>query len=232
MGQTNRVTFPANIGEIEQGLSLFGGLALGWYGLQRRGRWPRPLTWTLLSFGGLLIARGLTAHCALYRALGLDTRAEAQSGDNRLSGRHLEHMVTVHRPVEEVYRFWRNVENWPDIMPYLESVTTSGHDRFRWTLKGTAGATVTWDAAITEDRPNQLIAWESMTRSGVNNRGLVRFRSLVSGETEVRMSLDYNPAAGPVGVATKYALGDDPAHRIQEQLETFKRLMEPAVGAS
>jgi uncharacterized membrane protein len=230
---TDRLIFPANVGEAEQWWSVLGGLALGWYGLRHRARLPRPLQWGLLSVGGLLMARGVTAHCALYRVLGLNSRGETPPDDaTGPSVAHLEHTVTVHRPVEEVYRFWRNVENWPQVMPHLESVTSAGRTRFHWSMKGPAGATVTWNAAITDDRPNRLIAWQSMTQSGGNHRGAIRFRSLASGDTDVCMSLDYHPSSGPVGIATGHALGDDPAHRVQEHLAEFKRLMEPAVGAS
>jgi uncharacterized membrane protein len=213
---------------MERGLSLFGGLALGWYGLRRRARLPRPMALGILTFGSLLIARGATAHCTLYRALGLDSRGDTEPQ----GGRHLEHRVTVQRPAADVYGFWRKVENWPLIMPHLKSVTAVDAHRFHCTVEGPTGATVTWDAAITEDRPNERIAWESMTRTGVNNRGLVEFHALASDRTEVRLSLTYNPAAGPVGIVTEHALGEDPAHRIHAHLEEFKRLMEPAVGAS
>lgn len=225
--QTARRRFPANVGAPERWLSVLGGLALGWYGLRRGARWSRSLQAGVLTAGGLLIAGGMIGHGVLYHALGLNTHGERRSRDSgRPAPTHLEHAVTVPRPVNEVYQFWSNVENWPLIMPHLKSVTRAGGNRLHWSLKGPTGATVTWDAAITDERPNTLIAWESMTGSGESHRGRVRFRTVASGETEVRMSLDYNPAAGPVGVATERALSDDPEHRIQEQLEQFKRLME------
>jgi uncharacterized membrane protein len=233
MQQTGYLRVPANVGEPEQWLSVLGGLALGGYGLTRGVRWSRGMQAGLLTIGGLLLARGMIGHCMLYQALGLNSRGETPRDDvGGQAATRLEHAVTVHRPVNDVYRFWRHVENWPLIMPHLKSVTVAGQNRFHWSLKGPAGATVMWDAVITDDRPNELIAWESMTRSGGTNRGLVRFRTIASGETEVRMRLDYNPAAGPVGVATERLLGDDPEHRIHEQLEQFKRLMEPGAGAS
>ena len=176
---------------------------------------------SVLAVGGLLLARGLIGQCALYRALGLDGFPEPSST-------RLEHAVTVHRPAEEVYRFWHHVENWPQFMPHLKSITRAGGNRLHWSVKGPAGATVTWDAAITDDRPNELIAWESLAQSGGSDRGLVRFRTVASGETEVRLRLDYSPKAGPVGVATERALSDDPEHRVREQLEQFKRLIESA----
>jgi len=221
-----------NVGVPEQWLSVAAGLAAGWYALRRGRRTsvPRSITrsikWGWLTVGGLLLARGVVGHCALYQALGLDSRS--RSDDNERAGVHLGHSVTVHRPVEAMYQFWREVENWPHVMPHIQSVTKSGHNRFHCSTKGPTGATVTWDAAITDDRPNEQISWQSLSTSGGTNRGTVRFRP-VDGGTEVRMTLHYDPRGGPVGVMTSKVLGDDPAHRIVEQLETFKRLMDQAM---
>ena len=219
MENKERLEFTSNVGEAEQWVSVLGGLALGWYGLTRGARLRRSLQTGVLAAGGLLIARGLVGHCAVYRALGLDS----VSGPART---RLEHAVTVHRPAEEVYQFWHNVENWPLFMPHLKSITRAGRNRLHWSLKGPAGATVTWDAAITDERPNERIAWESLAQSGGSDRGVVRFRTVVPGQTEVRLRLDYSPSAGPVGVATERALSGDPEHRVREQLEQFKRLIE------
>ena len=219
------VTVSRNVGEPEQWLSVAGGLAAGWYALRggRRTGVPRNIKWGWLTVGGLLLARGVIGHCALYQALGLNSRSG--SDEKEQAGVHLRHSVTVQRPVEAVYEFWRQVENWPHVMPHMQSVMRSGRNRFHCSTKGPTGATVTWDAAITDDRPNEQISWRTLSTSGGTNRGTVRFRP-INGGTEVRMTLHYDPSGGPVGVMTSTVLGDDPAHRIVEQLETFKRLMD------
>jgi len=218
-----RVPYPANIGEAEQWLSVLTGLAVGWYGLRRGTQRGGGIGWGWLTLGGLLIARGVIGHCAVYRALGIDSSGADDNASR--SGVRLEHSVTVQRPVEAVYAFWRQVENWPQVMPHIQSVTRSGHDRFHCSIKGATVTTLTWDAVITDDRPNRQISWRSLARSGGTNRGTVRFRP-VGGGTEVLMSLHYDPSGGPVGMMTSKILGDDPAHRIVEQLNSFKQLMD------
>lgn len=143
----------------------------------------------------------------------------------------LEHRTTVNRSVEDLYGFWRNVENWPQVMPHLSRITRAGNGRFHWTLKGPSGATIRWDAAIMDDRPNERLAWTSLTGSGTAHRGSVRFRSLGPELTEVKLALEYSPTGAPVGAVTNRLLGDDPSRRITEQLQAFKQLMEAGMGA-
>jgi uncharacterized membrane protein len=219
-----RITYPSNIGEAEQWLSVLGGLAVGWYGMTRASHKSGGYRVGWLTLAGLLVARGVAGHCAVYKALGIDRR-DSTDDNARSSGVRLEHSVTVQRPVEAVYAFWRQVENWPQVMPHIQSVTRSGHDRFHCSIKGATGTTLTWDAVITDDRPNKQISWQTLARSGGMNRGTVHFRPVGEG-TEVRMSLHYDPSGGPVGVMTGKILGDDPAHRIVEQLNSFKELMD------
>jgi uncharacterized membrane protein len=217
-----RVTYPRNVGEAEQWLSVLGGLAVGWYGITRASHRHGRIGWGWLTLAGMLVARGVIGHCAVYRALGVDSRSA--DDDTRGSGVRLEHSVTVQRPVEDVYAFWRQVENWPQVMPHIHSITRSGRNRFHCSIKGATGTTLTWDGVITDDRPKRQISWQSLAMSGGTNRGTVRFRPVGEG-TEVRMSLHYDPQGGPVGVMTGKMLGDDPAHRIVEQLNSFKELM-------
>ena len=62
--------------------------------------------------------------------------------------------VTVNRPRDEVYRFWRDLERLPSFMIHLESVKVAGGGRSHWVAKG-PGSTVEWDAEIVDDRPGE-----------------------------------------------------------------------------
>ncbi len=66
--------------------------------------------------------------------------------------------ITIRRPVEDLYGFWRDFRNLPRIMSHLESVQVDGDGRSHWKAKAQAGTSVERDAQITEDRPNELIA--------------------------------------------------------------------------
>jgi hypothetical protein len=60
--------------------------------------------------------------------------------------------ITINRSIEDVYRFWRNFENLPRFMRYLQSVEVLDHKRSRWRAAAPAGMKVQWDAEIVEER--------------------------------------------------------------------------------
>jgi len=135
--------------------------------------------------------------------------------------------MTIGLPVEEVYRFWRDFQNLPRFMAHLESVVVQGDRRSRWTAKGPAGKTFSWEAEITEDRPNELISWRSMPGADVPNTGTVRFLPAPGGRgTELRVDLKYDPPAGLVGASVAKLLGKEPGEQIEGDLRRFKQVME------
>ena len=159
----------------------------------------------------------------LYDALQL-TRKKRGGGGRDM---HVTKAITVNRPTEEVYGFWRDFENFPRFMDHLESVQANGNGRSHWKAKGPAGKTVEWDAEIVEDRPNELIAWRSVPGSEVENAGSVRFLPAPGGRgTEVHVEMDYNPPAGLVGAAVAKLFGAEPAGQMTTDLRQFKQVME------
>jgi len=136
-------------------------------------------------------------------------------------------VVTVNRLPEDVYQFWRNFENLPRFMSHLQSVRVDGQRRSHWKTKGPAGTSVEWDAEMTEDRPNELIAWRSMAGADVQNRGRVQFAAAPGGRgTEVRVQLDYRPPAGAAGALMARLFGEAPEQQIGRDLRQFKAVME------
>src|SRR5690606_38922101 len=142
-------------------------------------------------------------------------------------GVHAQRTITINRPIDEVYRFWRNFENLPRFMRHLESVTQADSRRSRWVAKGPMGLQVEWDAEIVEDRENELIRWASLEGSQVATSGGVEFRQGPVGRgTEVRVDLRYDPPAGMLGAAVAKVFGADPDQTMNEDLDKFKALME------
>jgi uncharacterized membrane protein len=135
--------------------------------------------------------------------------------------------ATINRSPEELYRFWRDFQNLPRFMKHLESVRETGDRRSHWVAKGPAGTTVEWDAEITEDRPNELIAWRSLEGSDVDCVGFVRFERAPGGRGSiVRVEMRYRPPAGRVGATVARLLGEGPEWRIKDDLRRFKQIME------
>jgi len=206
-----------NVGYTERMAGAVGGPLLALYGLTR----GMPGGFLLAASGGYLFYRSITGHCPIYQAAGITT---ARSASELL---HAEQSVTINRPAEDLYRFWHDFANLPRFMKHLESVTVSSDQRSHWMATGPAGTKVKWDAEITEDRPNELIAWRSLAGADVANSGTVRFEPATGGRgTVVRVVLDYSPPAGALGAAVAKLFGEAPQQQIEGDLRRFKNLME------
>jgi uncharacterized membrane protein len=135
--------------------------------------------------------------------------------------------VTVNRPVDEVYAYWRDFQNFPHFMRHLESVTDIGGGRSHWVAKAPAGKEVQWEAQITEDVPNQRIGWRSVEGSEVYNAGTVSFQKAPGDRgTEVRVELEYDPPFGKLGAQVAKLFREEPGQQIFDDLRHFKQVME------
>jgi uncharacterized membrane protein len=149
----------------------------------------------------------------------------------------VERSIRVAAPVEEVYRFWRNFENFPQFMEHVQEVRlldTEGR-RSMWRLKGPLGQTVEYEAELTQDQPNRAIAWNS-TRGSMQTTGAVTFTELQGGGqapqyTEVHVVIQYyDTPGGAVGEAVSRIFAD-PEQMLEEDLQRFKNLIESRAGA-
>ena len=142
-------------------------------------------------------------------------------------GIKLKRVITVNRPAQELYKYWRNLENLPKLLDNVVSVEILDDTRSRWTLKTPQGIELKWTAEITVDRQNEMVGWRSVGRADLDNAGYVRFERATGGPgTVVRVALQYNPPAGKLGAALSTLLGERPAGQIEEALRKFKQLME------
>jgi uncharacterized membrane protein len=214
-----------NVGTTERLISGVAAAAVAAVGIRKRRL--RPL---LLPIAGSLFSRAVTGRCAVNRAIGRNSakgsRVSPVASVRRGEGIKVEKRVVVNRPVEEVYRFWRNFENLPRFMDHLESVTVLDETRSHWVAKAPAGTRVEWDASIHNEIENELIAWRSLEGADINHAGSVHFTSAGQGETEVRVVLSYEPPAGKVGAALAKLLGEEPSQQVEEDLRRFKQVME------
>jgi uncharacterized membrane protein len=134
------------------------------------------------------------------------------------------HYAEVQAPVERVYAYWRNFENFPTMFSDVEKVVGDG-DRSHWVVKGPAGKSVEWDAEIEEDVPNERIAWKSVGDNQVDTSGVVRFDRGAPGVTKVTVALSYDPPAGKLGEIVA-ELFKDPDAQIERALDQFRNLVE------
>ncbi len=214
-----------NISRVEQWVSLAAGTGLAVYGLSRLKR----NGWMFAGLGGLLLRRGATGRCDVYEAFGLNTAVTPQNTRAALGGPRgvsVLERVTIHRSIEELYRFWRNLENLPAFMRHLKSVEKITETISRWRAKGPAGMIVEWDAEVYNEVPNKLIAWRSIEGSDVVSAGSVHFDRGADGATRITVHLQYSPPMGKVGAAVARVFGADAATEIREDLQRFKQMVE------
>ena len=179
--------------------------------------------------GALAAVLGVTALdviCARMLADG-DDREPRHRPRDLSRGVKVERVTTINKPVAQVYSFWRNFENLPQFMRHLDAVETLDGNRSRWTARGPAGTTVTWEAEILQDRPDEWIAWRSLPGAQIENSGSVRFSAAPGARgTEVRVQLQYVPPAGALGRVIAKLFGEEPDQQVHEDLHRFKQLME------
>lgn len=131
--------------------------------------------------------------------------------------------VTVNQEIDDVYRFWRNFENFPAFMDHVESVSVDG-PRSHWVVRAPSGEKAEWDAEIVEDRAYERITWRTLPHSKIKNEGSVEFRSAPGDRgTEVRVTMSYEPADG---ASIARLLDNDPDCQIRDDLRRFKQVLE------
>ena len=216
MEQTKGKGGSINVGEGERWASLLGGGLLSIYGLTRFNLGGLLLT----ALGADLIYRGATGQCVVYQQLGVNTA----KGDGKIG---IEKSITIDKPLDEIYRYWRNFENLSRFMKHLETVTIIDSKKSHWVASAPFGAKVEWDAEITNERENELITWRSLPGSQIENIGAVRFMKAPDGRgTVVTVNLQYVPPAGPIGVAFARIFAEEPALQIQDDLRHLKQMLE------
>jgi len=214
---------PVNVGETERYGSIIGGAALAAAGLSRRSL-PGLL---MAGLGGLMILRGITGHCRLYKSIGTSTAASRRSGVPDQTGYKLEKSVTIARPPEDLYRFWRNFENLPEFTENIESIRILDDRRSHWIVKGLGGRRLEWDAEIVNEHPGEMISWQTLPGADVQSAGTVRFSPMEGGRsTTLRVVLEFRPPGGSFGTRMARFFGKDPATELGHDLNRLKKLIE------
>lgn len=180
---------------------------------------------------GSLVAAGLVASGALsgpWRRVAPDsapgrTARRARWGDYAVTGRS----VTIDRPRQDVYAFWRDFSNLPQFMENVVSVRENGMGLTRWTIKAPGGTEVDVDSRSVSDRPGEEIAWRSVEGSDVDTEGKISFRDAPGGRgTLVTAVIAYKPPGGAVGRMVAKWSGREPAIQARRELKRLKMLME------
>ncbi|MGH7962288.1 MAG: SRPBCC family protein [Candidatus Binatia bacterium] len=132
----------------------------------------------------------------------------------------IEQSVEVNVPVHTAYNQWTQFEEFPRFMEGVERVTQLDDKRLHW-CANVGGKDKEWDAKITEQIPDERIAWHNTT--GPYNAGVVTFHRVGDNKTRVMLQMDYNPEGFVENVGD--ALGAV-SMRVSGDLNRFKEFIE------
>ncbi|MEX2591520.1 MAG: SRPBCC family protein [Anditalea sp.] len=204
-----------NVNEVERVLSVASGIIL--WGVSFKRPFRNPLKYLSSIY---LLYRGISGNCPVYTKLGKD------STKTPAINLRAEYVVDV--PRQEVYDFWRKLENLPLFMRHLKSVDQLSDNRSRWEarLPGNSG-TLSWEADIVKDIPGKLIGWKSTEGAIIDNAGKVEFYDDVnSSGTLIRVIFSYHPVVGGLGTGIAKFLNPAFEKLLNEELHDFKILIE------
>jgi uncharacterized membrane protein len=202
------------------------------------------------ALGAALIWHGQSRHSPLYDALDVNTARQPlwDRGDGGQPGQawereqrreaprqelrrgnsiEIERAVTINKPAEELYNYWRKLENLPNFMKHLQTVEQTDETHSHWVARLAGGLPVAWDAEIVEDQPNERIVWRTLPDAQVQQSGVVTFKP-ATGErgTVVNVDMRYSPPGGIVGETFARLLNGVTAQQVKDDIRRFKSLME------
>lgn len=154
-------------------------------------------------------------------------KAVKGKGSSKARNIQLHTKQTIKRSREELYAYWRNLENLPDFMSHIKEIREIDERRSRWTAEIPGGVgTINWEAVIEQDRKNEFISWRSIADADIENSGEVRFVSAGRGKTIVETTIFYRPPAGKVGKLAAKLLNPAFEKIVKNDLKQFKKHME------
>jgi uncharacterized membrane protein len=190
------------------------------------------------SFGAGLVASALrvrgTGLCAALGLAGSALVARAAMNRNLAAifgladardGIVVQKTINVDAPLEEVFGFWTDYQNFPRFMRNVREVQVH-NDESHWVVAGPAGVPVQWNAQLVELVPNSLLKWRSTRDSAVKHEGWVRFEANGHGGSRITIRLCYVPPGGAFGHAVAALFGADPKSEMDSDLLRMKTIIE------
>lgn len=214
-------TSQINVGAAERILSVATGLAMAAWGMRNMKKIPAL---PMIISGGYLVLRGATGYCHINTMLNRNT-ALKKSTAVEVSGTYI-----INKPRQEVYAYWRRLENLPLFMKHLAQVRQLDETNSFWKVYIPGGlAAISWKAEIIEDQPGELLAWSSLPGSSVDNAGTVSFVDAANNATELKARISYRLPGGDLGSLAAQLFNPFLENIILADLERFKYNIEGGV---
>ncbi|RVV97780.1 SRPBCC family protein [Mesobaculum littorinae] len=186
--------------------------------------------WLALGVGAVAGAAGYAYYQQATRNKVAHRPPDSAPGRTAKTGRFGDYAVasrtvTIARPRQELYEFWRDFANLPKFMENVRDISVAG-DITDWTVAGPF-RDLRLQTRIVEDRPGQQIAWRATDASEIDTEGKVSFRDAPAGRgTEVEAIIAYIPPAGELGRLVAKLFQAEPQMQGRRELKRFKMLME------
>lgn len=208
-----------NIDQGERAISILAGSYLFYKGLTKLTKHPL-IGLQGAAAGALLLYRGATGVCPIYKQLGKDTTDPEAI--------NITEDITVNVARADVYAFWRDFSNLPKFMKHLKSVYEYAEGESHW-VANTPGnlLDLKWNAVITREEEGLYIGWQSVEGSMIDNAGKIEFSDTLNGTgTEIHIEIDYFPPAGSVGRGITSLFNGIFEKMIREDIQNFKAYAE------
>ena len=187
--------------------------------LRNRSRSPAR---RLAPWLGASLAGGAAAYLAAGRRTGGDQDGRPSGADG--GGLTVTRGVTVNRPIDELFRFCRDVTNVPRFSKRVTSVEVLDDRRSRWTASGPGGVSTSWEVELADEREPEVLLWRSSPGARVHHTLALTLTPTPGGRgVEVRVAASVTP---PGGAALARVLGEWPERQLTEELRRFKQLVE------
>jgi uncharacterized membrane protein len=208
-----------NIGDKERMLSALAGSLLLYATAKKN-----TINTLLLLGGGYLLYRAVTGHCAVRAALPERGASAAHGADVKVRAQ-----LVVNKPRDEVYAFWRRLENLPLFMKHLENIDELDAMTSAWKMKIPGGVgDVRWEATIVKEEKGTELSWHSVPGAAIENTGKINFSDTPGKGTRVEVMISYRAPAGAIGERIAHLLTPAFQSRVEQDIYNFKRYVENA----
>lgn len=205
-----------NVSQTERVVSILSGSLMLYNSLAKK---PKSYPRAMLS--AFMIFRGVTGHCPGYKLAGQTLEPPKVSNVN------IKVTLTINKPVNFVYQFWRKFENFPLFMKHLESVTIIDNEISEWKARipGDIG-NLSWKAAIIKDVENREISWRSFSDAFIHNVGKVEFHDNGSFGTKMNVIISYRAPFEKSGEMAAKVLNPIFENMVEQDVRRFKHYIE------
>lgn len=204
-----------DLGEGQRVLSAIGGSLLVYYVAKKH-----KADSLLLLGGAYLLYRALSGHCPISAAINTTRHRRHPSNVN------VRAQVVVNKPREEVFAFWRSLENWPLFMRHLSNVDELDNSTSAWTMKLPGIGDVRWEANIVREEKDTELSLTSVSGAPIDVTAKVNFSPTPGNATRIDVMLSYRAPAGVIGERLSRFLTPGFREKIEADIYNFKHYIE------